>query len=382
MGTDFPGASGGGGGSGGLASANYIVTDVGGLPGVINGRTGSSIGTYGNYALAVQAAMTAAGTNRALIWLDPRYVDAPTIDLTITKSYVTLYSGMRQSVGDVTWSNARVRFDKVIIDSTAATRNDVKLQGIAAHEFQLYGNVNSIHDVIYEECAAYPTDSTVTHAWNFTGTGDVNMVHVNRCWIYDECTNGAIYINITGHPGAGQYYFNELHYKAHVGNCEMVRFAAGAGLDQVLSIHELDHVNVSQTGHVWVHFLDGSQDKGVKILNSGFEEHKTATIFKMDAGHTAQSQRHNLEFSHNTGTLAGSGDGAGTLSIIDNSATNTDYGSGVMSYLQGHGNKFLSTYASGTMQNGTTGATTRFIYDVGYSYYNIYTETNVVQTKG
>ena len=209
----------------------------------------------------------------------------------------------------------------------------------------------------------------------------INYVAINDCWLVDGCLTGGIRFEQTADPGSGQYYFNRLHYKPDIANTRVVVFDTAARIAQILVFDQMDHVNFD-SGHVFFWFKDSTNDKGIRVINSSFEEHETATIFQIDNGSTTRLQRHQLEFSHNSGTLAGSTDGAGTLSIIQNSCAEANFSTSSMSYLHGHLNRFLSTYNLGVMQNGTTGASARFSYDIGYTYYNLLVETNVVSTKG
>lgn len=384
MGVDFPGSQGGGSG-GGIASANYIVTDVGGAPGVINGRTGTSIGTYASYGAAVNAAL-AATTSPITIWLDPRYVDNETGTITISRGKVSIYSGLHvgMETGSDWFTGMQPAFQKITIDSSSAEIRNVYLQGISLREINLYGKTNAISSVTVDRCGFYPTTATSTKGINFTGDHLTNYIQFNDCWMLDACATGGIEFSNTASTGNGQYQFNQFHYKPYTANATMAVWYDDIRTDQWVVFHELDHVNTGQTGHIWFKFHSGSKQKGLRVVNSNFEEHVSTTIFSVDAGSTHQLRW--IDFSHNQGSLGDSDHGhVETLTFIDNSAANADYVSYSQSYLMGHMNKFTGD-SGGTnppaFSLGTTGACTRFIFDVGYTSYIGTVAAGAVMTTG
>jgi hypothetical protein len=367
----------------GFASADYIVTDIAGSPGVINGHTGAALGIYATYSAAVNAALGATA-DPISIWVDPRYADDETGTIIISRGRVSISSGIHnaQDTGTNWFTAMPPAFLRIRIDSTSAEIRTVLLSGLNMRELDIYANGNSIHNVVVNGCGFRPTTGTGTRGIYFRGANTTNYFSFNDCWMIDDSTTGGINFNNTASVGCGQFYFNRLHYKPSSGtaNTVMAMWNDASRTEQIVVFDQLDHVNISGTNHVWFKFHDSSMDKGVRVINSGFEEHLTTTIFVIDSGHATRGQRHNLEFSHNMGTL---GDDAGQqLTLINNSAADGDYLAASMSFLTGHQNKLSASNTLGTFAVGTTGATTHFVYDVGYTYWRGTTEVNVVGTKG
>ena len=370
------------------SAADFIVTDVNGSPGVINGHTHGIVGTYASYSAAVNGAIGAASSTRPTsIWIDPVYADDETGTITINKTRIHLYSGIHNAMDNSsTWwtgttTGMKPRFLRVTIDSSSVEIRACSISGLVLRELDFYANTNSMHNILVESCGFWPTTATSTSAFYFRGAETINYLTVNNCWIVDGCTAGAIRFTQTTDPGSGQYYFNGLHYKPDVSNATMVVMDTASRISQILVFNELDHVNFA-SGHKFFWFKDSTYDKGIRVINSSIEEHVSVTLFQIDAGHATRLQHHALEFSHNSGTLAGSGDGVGVFTVITNNAVSADFSNGIMSYLHGHMNRFMSSYIDGTLTAGTPAEHARFSYDLGYVYYNILTETNVVGTTG
>jgi hypothetical protein len=366
------------------SGADFVVTSVGGVPGVINGLTGATVGTYATYSAAVNAAL-ATTTNAITIWLDPQYVDDETGTVTISRKNVTIYSGMHigEESGDTWFTGGPPAFQKIVISSASMEIRNIRLQGINMRELNFStGSSYNMSNIVVDNCGFRPTTATSTSGIHFSGSMMVNYVEFNDCWEYDLCTTGGILFEITTEVGCGQFFFNRFHYKAGVNSCEMFVCGAGSRIDQATVFDQLDHVNISRTGHSIFHFKAGSKQLNVRVVNSRFEEHLSANVFLIDVGKSGTAtHRRWIDFSHNTCSLGDNN--TQVLTFITNNAVLADYAGYSQNFLMRHQNKFISDSTStGSFTVGTTGATTRFIWDLGYTYYQNTVEVNAVQTKG
>jgi len=270
------------------------------------------------------------------------------------------------------------------IDSTSRTVVNIYISGICTKQIKLNAVTNAISNVKIENVGLRPSGSTNEKGIIFAGNALINYVEFVDCWMmdyYDQTADslGAISFQSTANVGSGQYFFTRFHYKG-MDDTTMCAWATGARIDQVLVFDQLDHVINGHTGHKVFYGKDGSKEMVLKVIHSNFEEHNDVTIFKFDAGHTGATQKRLITFSDNT---ASCGDlVTDVLTLITNNAVEADYYTTTQSYLIGSGNRFLAEGALGTFALGTTGACTHFIFDVGYTYWDGTTETNVNCTRG
>lgn len=266
------------------------------------------------------------------------------------------------------------RIDRVIYNGTVQEIDGGLLQGIACRDIDFNATTHAVVGITVRDCTLRPDGSTLGKGLRFLGDHINYYDWFDNLYIYDTYdqtsdNSGCISFQQTATLGVGQIYFEQLIYKSGSNNNVMCCWLSQARTDEVV---EFDSVNIVNTGHSnfkAFYFQQGTKQKPLLLNTPSFELHITETIFTMDAGHSGATQLHQIQM--NNAWLSG-GDAGQTLTLISNNAADSDYYGNAMSWFSGCNNRFFtdSGLSGTTFQIGSTGATTHFAWNLGYTYYN------------
>lgn len=306
--------------------------------------------------------------------------DGATVTITRSNLSISTLLSMGMESGSEWWRVPRI--SKIALDATANTVGNIAIRGLNLRELDMLAQTNIIVNVNVDQCGFRPSSTLGFEGIRFRGNRYITYVHVRDCHcddLYDHSAtaNGFIDFGCTT-EGTGQIWIENMQYKARSNGA---RFMSVSGrVDQLVDIPGLSFVCYGMTGVNLFHLAADKKASNLFFHDGVFECHDPITLFQIDAGGGTGVMSHGIDFSHNH--LSCGDDAGDDLTFINNDAVVGDYISWAMSRFTGAHNRVVAVNGVGNFVEGTTGACARMVFDLGYTYWDVLAETNVVATKG